>query len=86
MHICQVQTSYTDYWGMKKTRVVTVKKLWDTNMGIIADNFDQEAAIILIAKLYLFKLENEFKRNLRTWLDKLLIKWASTFASYIKGD
>lgn len=37
----QFKIVYKDYWGFKKTRVTTVKKLWDTNTAIIADNFDQ---------------------------------------------
>jgi protein transport protein SEC23 len=60
--------------------------LWDTNVSIIADNFDQEAAIVALARWYLHKVAFEPKSNLRQWLDKLTIRWASFFATYIKGD
>ena len=52
----------------------------------IADNFDQYAAILLIAKLYLYKNQFEPKIDLRHWVDKLLVKWASNYGNFIKGD
>ena len=82
----QIRTNYFDYWGMKKTRVATFKKLWDTNLTIIQENFDQEAAVTFLAKLFIHRVKHEFKKNIKAWLDKLLVKWASVFASYIKGD
>lgn len=64
----------------------TTKRLWDSNLAIIADNFDQEAAIVLLGRLFLHRIDKEYKKLVRAWIDKVLVKWASVFASYIKGD
>lgn len=41
---------------------------------------------MLITRLFLHKVETEHRKKMRSWLDRMLVKWASVFASYIKGD
>lgn len=82
----QFKTTHEDYWGFRKTRVTTVKKLWDTNPAIIADNFDQDSAIVALARWYLYKVTFGPKANMKQWIDKLLVRWTSFFAHFTKGD
>lgn len=48
---------YQDYWGFNKTRITTVKREWDTNTVNIIDNFDQEAAIVALARWYSYRAQ-----------------------------
>lgn len=63
-----------------------MKKIFANNLAVISDGFDQEAAIVTVARWYLFKSSFESRSNLRLWMDKLLVRWASNFAQYTKGD
>jgi hypothetical protein len=85
-YFLQFKTIYNDYWGIKKTRITTTKKQFDTNTAIIADNFDQDAAIVTLARWYLYKFTFEPKINLTQWIDKILVRWATYFASFTKGN
>ena len=59
-------------------RVTTVKRDWTENIRLLAVNFDQEAAVVLLQKLSVFKFFSEVdsRDRLRQWLDHSLIKWA----------
>jgi len=52
----QFKTAYKDYWGFKKTRIVTVKKHISVDGDTIDSGFDQEAAVVALARWYIYKL------------------------------
>lgn len=39
-----------------------------------------------MSRMFLYKSVHEKSTKHRQWLDKVLVQWAATFASYIKGD
>jgi protein transport protein SEC23 len=82
----QFVTTYLSSSLLPITRVTTVKGLWDTAPTVIASGFDQDAAVVALARWYLYKAVYEPKANLRQWLDKLLIRWVAYFATFEKGD
>lgn len=68
------------------TRVITVEKRWSSEVHEIAQGFDQEAAIVYLARYCVHKALMEEQGNLRQWLDSNLCKWGSYFAQFVKGD
>lgn len=50
------------------------------------DNFDPEAALLMLAKLSIQRTRNSKSQDLRLWADNILIKWAKVFAKYRPGD
>jgi protein transport protein SEC23 len=66
--------------------VTTARCSWSAVLSEIANGFDQDAAIVALARWYLYKVVFEPKTNLRQWFDRLLIRWASCFAEYQKGN
>lgn len=68
------------------TRVITTQRKWSSAVHEIAAGFDQEAAIVYLAKYCVHKSLMEEQKNIRQWLDTCLCKWASYFSNYVKGD
>lgn len=68
------------------TRITTVQKEWSSIVPKISEGFDQDAAIISLARLCVHKSLMEEQTNVRQWLDTNLCKWASYFANYVKND
>jgi len=54
-------------------------------MDLVA-GFDQECAAILMARLSVFKTENEESFDILRWLDKMLIRLMSKFGQYTPND
>lgn len=81
-----MKTTYRDDEGGLVTRITTVQKQWSSQVHEIVQGFDQEAAIVYLARYSVHKALIEEQKNLRQWLDSCLCKWASNFASFIKGD
>ena len=58
----------------------------NTNPQAIASGFDQETAATLMARLAVFKAENEEAFDILRWLDRMLIRLVSKFGDYRKDD
>lgn len=82
----QVKTTYRDDDGSLVTRITTAQRNWSSEVHEIVQGFDQEAAIVYLARYCVHKALMEEQKNLRQWLDSNLCKWAAYFAQYIKGD
>ncbi|KAF2074067.1 hypothetical protein CYY_004636 [Polysphondylium violaceum] len=87
--LIQFITSYQNAAGKQIVRVTTVKRDWvDNNAPIqhLTQGFDQETSAVLMARLAIFKTENEELQDITRWLDKMLIKLVSRYADYKKED
>jgi protein transport protein SEC23 len=83
----QFQTVYQHPSGRKRLRVTTVSnRFTDANMTDIASGFDQEAAVVLMARYAVFKTENEDPLDVLRWVDRMLIRLMSKFADFRKDD
>ena len=85
-YFIQMKTSFRHENGDMSVRMVTVQKNWSSMVPKIAEGFDQEAAIVFLARLCVHRALIEEQVNIRQWLDTSLIKWASYFANYVKND
>lgn len=52
----------------------------------IVDNFDEVAAAVYLARQCVNKMLYEEQKNIRQWVDQVLVKWAQNYANYIKND
>ena len=68
------------------TRVTTVKKEWSNNNQTIIAGFDEEAAIVYLARNCVNKMLYEEQKNIKHLVDRTLIRWAQLFANYAKND
>jgi len=69
--------------------VTTVARGWaDPNLGNppLVQGFDQEAGAAIMARVTIFKAENEEATDVLRWLDKMLIRFMNKFAEYRKDD
>lgn len=82
----QVKTTFRNESGDLVTRVLTTQKQWSSMVPKIAEGFDQDAAIVFLARLCVHRALMEEQQNLRQWLDTSLCKWASYFGNYVKND
>jgi len=88
----QAQTSYIAGDRTHRLKVTTVAKRFvhdisnqqkTTQMG---ESFDQDAAIVMIARMSVIKGLTEDHKEILRWLDKCLIRLISKFAKYNKED
>lgn len=87
----QFVTKYKHSTGRLHVRVTTVAKaLADPKtpegLSFVQRGFDQEAAAVLMARLAVFKTASEYSFDILRWLDRMLIRLMSKFASYVKDD
>ncbi|KAK6929871.1 LOW QUALITY PROTEIN: Sec23/Sec24 beta-sandwich [Dillenia turbinata] len=70
-----------------RKRVITGARRWVVNdLPEIAAGFDQEAAASVVARFGNGRLKSHCSENVRSWLDKILIRFASKFGDYVKED
>eukprot|EP00792_Barthelona_sp_PAP020_P010677 TRINITY_DN425_c0_g1_i1.p1 TRINITY_DN425_c0_g1~~TRINITY_DN425_c0_g1_i1.p1 ORF type:complete len:754 (+),score=202.06 TRINITY_DN425_c0_g1_i1:34-2295(+) len=82
----QFLTTYNHPEGSVVLRVVTTAFKWSANIGPeIASGFDQETAVVLLARLAAQRMREETPRETLIHLDEQLIKFCKYFASYTKG-
>merc|ERR1711985_125757 len=55
-------------------------------MPDMSTGFDQEAAAVLVARLAVFKCENEDPVDVLRWVDRTLIRLVAKFADYREDD
>ncbi|ODQ81012.1 hypothetical protein BABINDRAFT_160432 [Babjeviella inositovora NRRL Y-12698] len=82
----QFKTTYM-HLGKMRVRVTTFTRP-TSNMVDLVHGFDQEAAIVLLARLAVDRLERSFYdtfASLVQWLDATTIKLCKTFGTYTRG-
>eukprot|EP00741_Cyanophora_paradoxa_P008894 tig00001408_g8610.t1 len=84
----QFITQYQHSSGQHRLRVTTLAGNWTdgSNLGEIAMGFDQEAAAVLMARIAVYKTENEEAFDILRWLDRMLIRLVAKFGDYQKDD
>eukprot|EP00871_Galdieria_phlegrea_P002563 jgi/Galph1/3307/GphlegSOOS_G1950.1 len=82
----QFVTQYQHMSGQYRVRVSTIAGRWTdpTNLLDIASGFDQEAAAVIMARMAVYKTENEEAFDILRWLDRMLIRLCAKFAEYQK--
>jgi protein transport protein SEC23 len=82
----QFVTRYQHPSGQHRVRVTTVAGHWTAGENIpeIAAGFDQEAAAVLMARMAVYKTENEDSFDILRWVDRMLIRLCARFAEYQK--
>ena len=50
----------------------------------LTNSFDQEAAAVLMARITLFKAEQDDGADVLRWVDRMLIRLCQKFADYIE--
>jgi protein transport protein SEC23 len=82
----QFVTRYLHASGQHRVRVTTVAGLWTAgdNVPEIGLGFDQEAAAVLMARMAVYKTENEDSFDILRWVDRMLIRLCARFAEYQK--
>lgn len=84
----QFITRYRHGSGQMRVRVTTAARRWvdGSQLQDISAGFDQEAAAAIMARLAVFKTENEEVFDILRWLDRMLIRVAAKFGDYQKDD
>ena len=84
----QFITRYVHPTGQHRMRVTTTAGTWTTgdNIRRIAEGFDQDAAAVLMARMAVYKTENEDSFDILRWVDRMLIRLCSRFAEYEKDS
>ena len=77
---------YTERSGKRIARLTTYQFQQAETLNEVVEKFSQEAAMLTLARLHIYKVIYEEKINTKLWIDKILVQWASCFANYIKGD
>lgn len=80
----QFITHYQHSSGTYRMRVTTVSNILTGDEQILAQSFDQEAAAVLMARVTLFKSEQDDGADVLRWIDRMLIKLCQKFADYRK--
>lgn len=80
----QFITRYIHASGQHRMRVTTTAGRWTSgeNIEAIAAGFDQEAAAVLMARMAVYKTENEESFDILRWVDRMLIRLCSRFSQY----
>lgn len=80
----QFITHYQHSSGTYRLRVTTVSNMLTGDEQVLAQSFDQEAAAVLMARVTLFKSEQDDGADVLRWIDRMLIKLCQKFADYRK--
>lgn len=80
----QFCTHYQHLLGTHRVRVTTMCVGMTGDDNALALLFDQEAAAVLMARVTLFKLEQDDGADVLRWIDRMLIKLCQKFADYRK--
>ncbi|QWU85885.1 hypothetical protein CA3LBN_000103 [Candidozyma haemuli] len=80
----QFITYYQHASGYYRIRVTTVSNILTGDEQTLTQSFDQEAAAVLMARITLFKSEQDDGADVLRWIDRMLIKLCQKFADYRK--
>ncbi|KAI0561480.1 vesicle coat complex COPII subunit Sec23 [Gracilaria domingensis] len=80
----QFVTRYIHASGQHRMRVTTTAGRWTSgeNIEAVAAGFDQDAAAVLMARMAVYKTENEDSFDILRWVDRMLIRLCARFAQY----
>ncbi|KAI9478958.1 GTPase-activating protein S23 [Coemansia sp. RSA 989] len=85
--LVQFCTTYQHARGEYRMRVTTIARSWAEGASPeIPASFDQEAAAVLMARIAVFKAENEEVGDVLRWLDRMLIRLCQKFGDYRRDD
>ncbi|XP_039757644.1 protein transport protein Sec23A isoform X2 [Pararge aegeria] len=85
----QLITQYQHSSGQRRVRVTTAARNWGdaaVNLQHISAGFDQEAAAVVMARLVVYRAEQEDGPDVLRWLDRMLIRLCQKFGEYAKDD
>ncbi|XP_077299748.1 transport protein Sec23 isoform X3 [Arctopsyche grandis] len=85
----QFITQYQHSSGQKRIRVTTIARNWGdatVNLHHISAGFDQEAAAVVMARLVVYRAEQEDGPDVLRWVDRMLIRLCQKFGEYAKDD
>lgn len=83
----QFVTHYQHSSGQYRLRVTSIARNFaEPGNPSISENFDQEAAAVLMARIAVFKAEIDDSPDVLRWLDRMLIRLCQKFAEYRKDD
>lgn len=83
----QFVTHYQHASGEFRLRVTSIARNFaEPGNPSISENFDQEAAAVLMARIAVFKAEIDDSPDVLRWLDRMLIRLCQKFAEYRKDD
>ena len=84
----QILTSYIASDRSTRLRVTTIRRKYSpdfqNNKYEVAQGFDQEAAVVLLTKMAIWKSDTEDRIDVLRWVDKSLINLMQRFAEYNK--
>ncbi|KAJ2452383.1 GTPase-activating protein S23 [Coemansia sp. RSA 2336] len=85
--LVQFCTTYQHARGEYRMRVTTIARSWAEGASPeIPASFDQEAAAVLMARIAVFKAENEEVGDVLRWVDRMLIRLCQKFGDYRRDD
>lgn len=82
----QFITHYQHSSGTYRVRVTTVSNFLTSDEQTLTNSFDQEAAAVLMARITLFKAEQDDGADVLRWVDSMLIRLCQKFADYRKDQ
>ncbi|CAD5113540.1 DgyrCDS2702 [Dimorphilus gyrociliatus] len=85
----QFITQFQNSQGQKKIRVTTIARNFVDGTGNslhLASSFDQEAAAVLMARIAVFKGQNDQGADIIKWTDRTLIRLCQRFGQFNKDD
>lgn len=82
----QFITHYQHSSGTYRVRVTTVSNFLTSDEQTLTNSFDQEAAAVLMARITLFKAEQDDGADVLRWVDRMLIRLCQKFADYRKDQ
>jgi protein transport protein SEC23 len=85
----QIITTYQHSSGQSRMRVTTCSGAWHSDMknpAPVQRSFDQEAAVVLMARIATSRTQSESTADILRWLDRSLIRLCSKFANYEKDN
>ncbi|ODV81433.1 uncharacterized protein CANTADRAFT_24380 [Suhomyces tanzawaensis NRRL Y-17324] len=82
----QFITHYQHSSGTYRIRVTTISNFLTSDEQTLTNSFDQEAAAVLMARVTLFKSEQDDGADVLRWIDRMLIRLCQKFADYRKDQ
>ncbi|EGW35731.1 uncharacterized protein SPAPADRAFT_58928 [Spathaspora passalidarum NRRL Y-27907] len=82
----QFITHYQHCSGSYRIRVTTISNFLTSDEQTLTNSFDQEAAAVLMARVTLFKAEQDDGADVLRWVDRMLIRLCQKFADYRKDQ
>lgn len=83
----QYVTTYQHSSGTYRTKVTTqALPFYDEGDQNISNSFDQEVAAVLMARIAIFKSDDDDSADILRWIDRMLIKLCAKYADYRKEE